>query len=112
MPESAMNKLNQPLFETITRRDISVFCRQLSLLLDCGMPLLKSLRVLTQRTTNTRLSKIIQEVADSIEKGNTFANALSAYPRYFPELYINLIKVGEVGGALEQALKLPPLPRP
>lgn len=105
MPDSMLEKLNQPIFEIVTRRDVAVFSRQLSLLLDCGMPLLKSLRVLSQRTTNMRFSKVIQEIGDQVEQGNTFATALSNYPRYFSDLYINIVRVGEVGGSLEQALR-------
>jgi len=97
--------LKQPLFERISRRDIAVFSRQLSLLLTAGMPLLKALRVMAQRTTNFKLSKVIDQVADSVEQGNTFANALSSFPKLFPPLFINIVRVGEVGGALEQALR-------
>jgi type II secretory pathway component PulF len=108
MPEAVSEKrsvLNQPIFERVTKEDIAVFSRQLSLLLDVGMPLLKALRTLAKRTTTQKLAGIIDEIADSVEQGNTFANALSEHQNLFSPVYINIVRVGEVGGSLEQALR-------
>jgi len=99
------SKLNQPLFERISRRDVAVFSRQLSLLLDVGMPLLKALRTLGKRTSKVRFKKVINDLAVQVEQGSTFANSLAKYPRLFPDLYVNIVKVGEVGGSLELALR-------
>lgn len=99
------SSLKQPLYERITKRDIAVFSRQLSLLLDVGMPLVRALRTLSKRTSTVRLAKIIDELAESVERGNTFANALAGYPKLFSPMFVNIVKVGEVGGTLEQALR-------
>ncbi len=99
------SSVKQPLYERITKRDIANFSRQLSLLLDVGMPLVRALRTLAKRTSTVRLAKIIGELADSVERGNTFANALADYPKLFSPMFVNIVKVGEVGGTLEQALR-------
>jgi len=99
------SSVKQPLYERITKRDIAVFSRQLSLLLDVGMPLVRALRTLSKRTSTVRLAKIIDELGDSVEHGNTFANALANYPKLFSPMFVNIVKVGEVGGTLEQALR-------
>lgn len=89
----------------ITQKDLAIFSRSLSLLIDVGVPLLRSLRILTERTTNPRLQKIIGQVADHVESGGTLSGALAKYPRIFNPLMISLIRVGESGGVLESSLR-------
>jgi len=89
----------------ISQKDLSIFARSLSLLIDVGVPLLRSLRILTERTTNPRLSKIIKEIADHVEGGGTLSGGLAKYPRVFKPLMISLIRVGETGGVLESSLR-------
>jgi type IV pilus assembly protein PilC len=99
------NLLNKPIFEHISKRDVATFSLQLSLLLDSGMPLLRGMRVLASRTSNTRFAEIIDDIADNVEQGNTFANSLAKYPSLFSDVYVNIVRVGEVAGALEQSLR-------
>ncbi len=84
---------------------LAVFTRQLATLVEAGMPLLRSLRVLYEQQENRVLKRIIGDLASSIENGNTLTEAVSAYPKVFNRLYVNMVKAGEVGGALEVTLQ-------
>jgi type IV pilus assembly protein PilC len=86
-------------------RAITVFTRQLATLADAGMPLLRGLRILEQQETNRTLKRIIGEVSEAIEGGSALSEALAAHPRVFNRLYINMVKAGELGGALELTLR-------
>lgn len=81
-----------------------IFTRQLATLIDSGLPLLRSLTVLAKQERNTVLKKTIDKLADSVQGGNTFSDSLAQHPLIFNELYINMVKAGEVGGVLEVVL--------
>ena len=97
--------LDKPLLKRVNRRALAVTCREMSVLLDVGFPLLKALRLLSQRTNNVVMGQVLGEVADSIERGNTFASALANHPHIFSPLFINVVRVGEVSGSLEEAMR-------
>jgi len=84
---------------------LSVLTRQLSTLVEAGLPLLKGLKILEQQEGNRRLKRILAEVAISIEGGSQLSEALAHHPRVFNRLYVNMVRAGEVGGALELTLK-------
>jgi len=84
---------------------LAVFTRQLATLVEAGMPLLRGLRLLEQQEANRTLKRVIGEIAGGIENGSSLAEALSAHPRIFTPLYINMVKAGELGGALEVTLR-------
>ena len=86
-------------------RAITVFTRQLATLVEAGMPLLRGLRILEQQETHGTLKRIIGEVSEAIEDGSALSEALAAHPRVFNRLYINMVKAGELGGALELTLR-------
>jgi len=86
-------------------RDMAVFCRQLVTLLDAGIPLLRSLKILSVRTQHPRLKNVVRQVADQVEQGNRFSAALAQHPRVFSPLFVNVVKIGEAGGILESSLK-------
>ena len=85
---------------------VALFCRQLSTLVDVGIPLLKCLQILHQRTSNPKLQVIIQYLSDDIEQGLSFSAALEKFPKIFSPFFINMTKVAEKGGALDEALKV------
>jgi len=88
----------------VTKKDIVVFTRQLSTMIDSGLPLVRSLEVLTQQQPNPQFKKIITEVKEDVEGGLTFADALAKHPKVFDHLYVNLAKAGEAGGVLDVVL--------
>jgi type IV pilus assembly protein PilC len=83
---------------------LMIFTRQLATLIDSGLPLLRSLNVLAKQERDKVLKNTINKVADSVQSGNTFSDALALHPRIFNDLYVNMVKAGEVGGVLELVL--------
>ena len=83
---------------------LMIFTRQLATLIDSGLPLLRSLNVLAKQERDSVLKNTINKVADGVQSGNTFSDALALHPRIFNDLYVNMVKAGEVGGVLELVL--------
>src|SRR5438034_3783676 len=83
---------------------LMIFTRQLATLIDSGLPLLRSLNVLSKQERDTVLKNTINKVADGVQGGNTFSDALALHPKIFNDLYVNMVKAGEVGGVLELVL--------
>jgi type IV pilus assembly protein PilC len=83
---------------------LMIFTRQLATLIDSGLPLLRSLNVLAKQERDKLLKKTINDLADSVQGGSTFSDALALHPRIFNNLYVNMVKAGEVGGVLELVL--------
>ncbi|MFM1919545.1 MAG: Type secretion system protein [Candidatus Hydrogenedentota bacterium] len=86
-------------------KQIMVMTRQLSTLIDAGLPLLRSLNVLIAQQKPSKLRDILREVSQDIQSGGTFADALSKHPKQFDRLYVNMVRAGEVGGMLEVVLQ-------
>jgi len=83
---------------------LTVFTRQLSTLISAGLPLLRSLRTLSKQEKNPSLRTIMGSLAESVEGGTTFSEALAQHPKAFNKLYVNMVKAGELGGVLEVVL--------
>src|SRR5438094_3450125 len=99
-------KTNIVLFQrkTIKAKVLMIFTRQLATLIDSGLPLLRSLNVLAKQERDSVLKNTINKLADGVQGGNTFSDALSLHPRIFNDLYVNMVKAGELGGVLELVL--------
>jgi type IV pilus assembly protein PilC len=85
---------------------VTLFCRQLSTLVAVGIPLLKCLQILHQRTSNRKLKTIIHDISQDIEQGTAFSAALEKHPKVFSLFFVNMMKVAEKGGSLDEALKV------
>src|SRR5438270_5262304 len=83
---------------------LMIFTRQLATLIDPGLPLLRGLNVLSKQERDPVLKKTINKLADSVQGGSTFSESLAQYPFIFNDLYVNMVKAGEVGGVLELVL--------
>ncbi len=83
---------------------LTLFTRQLATLIEAGMPLLRGLRVLQEQEQSRRFKWIIGDLAAEIENGSTLAEALNTYPKVFSRLYVNMVRAGEIGGALDVTL--------
>src|SRR5438105_992488 len=81
-----------------------IFTRQLATLIDSGLPLLRGLNVLAKQERDTVLRNTINKLADGVQGGSTFSESLAQYPYIFNDLYVNMVKAGEVGGVLEVVL--------
>jgi type IV pilus assembly protein PilC len=88
-----------------SEREIIFFTRSLSTLVNSGVPLLEALDSIAVQTRDNSLRNKIQEMADSLEGGVSFSQALSRYPEIFSSFYINQIKSGEISGRLGESLK-------
>src|SRR5438477_6285964 len=83
---------------------LMIFTRQLATLIDAGLPLLRGLNVLSKQERDAVLKNTIIKLAESVQGGSTFSESLAQYPLIFNDLYINMVKAGEVGGVLELVL--------
>ncbi|MCK5801888.1 MAG: type II secretion system F family protein [Lentisphaeria bacterium] len=89
----------------INRKSLTTMTRQLSTLLEAGLPLVRALRTLERQAKgDPGMSKVVGQVADSVEGGATFSEALAGHPRSFNRLYVNMVRAGEASGALETVL--------
>src|SRR6476646_4346763 len=86
-------------------KDLSIFCRQFSTMIDAGVSLVRALDVLGEQTANPKLKRILREVQVEVESGQTLSKSLAKYPNVFSNLFIGLVRAGEVGGVLEEALQ-------
>lgn len=88
----------------VKAKDRVLFSRQLSTLINAGLPLLQALRSVNQQTTSKPLKVVLNQVISDIEGGNTLANAMGKHTRVFNPVYLSLIAAGESSGTLDQAL--------
>ncbi|MBN1141261.1 MAG: type II secretion system F family protein [Deltaproteobacteria bacterium] len=88
----------------ITTRDLVIFTRQFSTMIDAGLPLVQCLDILGRQQDNRTFKEVLKGVKESVESGATFADSLKKHPRVFDELYVNLVAAGEVGGILDTIL--------
>ena len=89
----------------VPSKKLTAFTRQLSILQDAGLPILRSLRILEGQCKSGRLKNALMDVCDEIEQGSTLSEAMSKSPKVFNRLFVNMIKAGEAGGALESILQ-------
>lgn len=85
-------------------KQLMTFTRQLATLVDAGLPLVRSLEVLSKQEKHVGLKRALAEMSEAINTGSTFAEALAHHPKIFNKLYVNMAKAGEVGGVLDQVL--------
>jgi len=93
------------VFGGVKGKDLTLFTRQLSILQDAGLPILRSLKILADMQKPGRLKYSLEDVCDEIEGGSTLSEAMSKSPKAFDRLYVNMIRAGEAGGALEVILR-------
>src|SRR5262249_34828547 len=89
----------------VSTKTLTLFTRQLSILQDAGLPILRSLRILEQQQKPGRFKNSLMDVCDEIEGGATLSEAMAKAPKAFDRLYVNMIRAGEAGGALEVILQ-------
>jgi type IV pilus assembly protein PilC len=89
----------------VSKKLITQFTRQLSILQDAGLPILRSLKILENQAKPGALKNSLMDICDEIEGGSTLSEAMAKSPKAFDRLYVNMIKAGEAGGALEVILK-------
>ena len=88
----------------IKSKTLMIFTRQLATLIDSGLPLLRGLNVLAKQERDAVLKRTIDKLAEGVQGGSTFSETLAQHPSIFNNLYVNMVKAGEVGGVLELVL--------
>lgn len=91
--------------QRIKGTELSIMCRQFSTMIDAGVSLVRCLAVLAEQTQNARLRRIILEIQKEVEAGQMLSKAMSKYPGVFNNLFVGLVRAGEVGGVLEETMQ-------
>lgn len=100
---SSGRQFTLPSFSRVSGLDLALLTRQAATLIGAGIPLVDSLGALTEQSEHPRLKSVMGQVRDSVNEGESFADALSQ-SSVFPDLYVSMVRAGEAGGALEQVL--------
>jgi len=88
----------------VGEKDLVVFTRQFSTMINAGLPIVQALDVLAQQTPNKTLAGIIKKIRSDVEGGDTLTDALRRHPKTFDNLYVNMVQAGEVGGIIDTIL--------
>jgi type IV pilus assembly protein PilC len=89
----------------VAAKDLAIFVRQFSVMIDAGLPLVQCLEILGNQQENKNFAKILQTTRMDVEGGSTLADAMRKHPKAFDELFTNMIAAGEAGGILDTILK-------
>lgn len=93
-----------PFLNRVSRKDIVMFSRQLATLINARVPIVQALQILADQVTSRTLKNVINEITDGIEGGKSLSESVARYPRIFSNLYVSLVRAGEISGTLDQAL--------
>ena len=89
----------------VTPKDLAVFTRQFSVMIDAGLPLVQCLEILASQQENQTFQKVLTGTRSSVEGGATLSAAMRQYPKVFDALYVNMVEAGETGGILDTILQ-------
>ena len=89
----------------VKAKDLSIFTRQFSVMIDAGLPLVQCLEILAQQQDNKYFQQILLQVRQDVEEGSTLSAAMARHPRVFDQLYANMVEAGETGGILDLILQ-------
>jgi type IV pilus assembly protein PilC len=89
----------------VTKKDLVVFTRQFSTMIDAGLPLVQGLTILAEQSENPTFKSILKDITKDVEGGSTLAEAMKKHPKVFDDLFVNLVAAGEVGGILDTILR-------
>ena len=98
------SKTKQKTGGSISMRDIVIFTRQFSTMINSGLPLVQALDILSKQSENKALQAVTRQVVFDVESGHTVADALGKHPKAFSDLYVNMVAAGEAGGILDTIL--------
>ncbi len=103
-PKAKEINLSLGMKQNVKVRDMSVFTRQFSTMVNAGLPMVQCLDILSKQTENQRLRKVIQEVMHDVESGGTLSEGMGRHPDVFSDLFTNMVDAGETGGILDVIL--------
>lgn len=88
-------------FDKINKRDLAVFCRQLSVIINSGVTLIEAIDILAQQVQKKTFKLTLEAVGEDVQKGKLLSQAMNAFPSVFPEFLRNMIRIGEASGTLD-----------
>ena len=91
--------------ERVKTKQLAIFTRQFSVMLDAGLPLVQCLDILAQQQDNPYFAKVLERTREDVESGTTLADAMARHPKVFDQLYVNMVEAGETGGILDIILQ-------
>jgi type IV pilus assembly protein PilC len=97
--------LNMSIGAKVKLADLVIFTRQLSTMINAGVPLVRSLATLQSQSESKKLKEVLTTVSKDVESGMAFADALAKHPKVFSTIYVNMVRAGEAGGILDDILK-------
>ena len=107
-----IKKKPKDLFENIsflqpavTQKDVILFCRQFSTMIDAGLPIIQCMDILHAQQENATFKKMLKSIKEQVESGSTLADSLKKYPKQFDDLFVNMVAAGEAGGILDTILR-------
>jgi len=103
-PNEKLTSFFSSIFKKVGARDKAVFAKQLSTMINAGLPLMEALKSLTKQTPNRNLVTVIYKVIALIEKGRSFSFALSQFPSVFPPVFVSMVRSGEASGKMDKVL--------
>ncbi|HEX8472572.1 MAG TPA: type II secretion system F family protein [Pyrinomonadaceae bacterium] len=89
----------------VKAKDLSIFTRQFSVMIDAGLPLVQCLEILAQQQENKYFQQVLTQVRQDVEEGATLAMSMSRHPKVFDQLFVNMVEAGEAGGILDLILQ-------
>jgi type IV pilus assembly protein PilC len=89
----------------ITISDVAIFSRQFSTMINAGLPVLQCLSIIADQQDNPSFKKIIHQIKDDIGSGGNLSDSMQKHPKVFNELYVNMVRSGELGGVLDTILE-------
>lgn len=89
------------LLSRVDMKDISLFCRQFSVILNAGIPIVEAIAILRDQVEKKKFRDTLEDVHDQLQRGNLFSSTLLAHPKVFPDFMRNMVEVGEVSGTLD-----------
>jgi len=89
----------------VKSKDLAIFTRQFSVMIDAGLPLVQCLDILSQQQANKHFQQVLAQVRQDVEEGSTLAAAMNRHPKVFDQLYANMVEAGETGGILDLILQ-------
>lgn len=98
-------KAGSPMARKVGVKELSIYCRQFSTMVEAGVPLINCLYILCRQAENRRLKAANESIIRELQRGSTLAESLSKRPDVFPDIFVNLVEAGETGGILDQALE-------
>ncbi len=93
-------------FSTISLKDKMMFARNLSVMISSGLTVSKAIKNLSVQMSNKKFQSILTKIHDSVRSGKSLSESMASFPGVFSELFVNMVKVGEIGGNLDETLKI------